>query len=172
LDDKYISLLSNEVGGHRFQRIPPTEKRGRVHTSSVIVYIEEREEIDVEIDHKDLEISWFSGSGAGGQHRNKHQNCCRITHKPSGFMVTGQSYRNRPSNQKEAMKNLEQLLLDQKKEEQESSSSEMRTRAGTGQRGDKIRTIRFQDDMAKDHRNYKKITASDYMDGKINKLWE
>ena len=125
----------------------------------------------IDIKDKDLRIEWFSGTGAGGQHRNKHQNSCRLTHLPTGILVTAQT-RNRDNSYKQALDDirarLERLAADQHMVE---SSTAKKTQVGSGQRGDKIRTIRFQDDRATDHRTDKRIKASDYMRGCMDRLW-
>lgn len=163
--------MEQEVGGHRFQRVPPTERRGRVHTSSVIVFLEKEYSGKASFSDKDISVSWFSGTGSGGQHRNKHQNCCRITHFSSKITVTGQGHRSRSANERDARNSLQQRLDDIRLSKEDAKSSEMRSRAGSGQRGDKIRTVRFQDDIAKDHRTGSKTTASSYMSGRIDDLW-
>ena len=99
-----LSGLENEPGGHRIQRVPPTERKGRVHTSTVTVAVVDRttEIGSVAIPQHDLKIEWYSGTGAGGQHRNKHQNSARVTHIPSGIVVTAQC-RSRQNSFEQAM---------------------------------------------------------------------
>ena len=173
--DKSLKNLTNEAGGHRIQRVPPTERRGRVHTSTVTVAVlndnimtdpryKQREE-------KDFYVEWFSGSGAGGQHRNKHQNCCRLYHLPTGLVESRQG-RKRESNLREAREALNKKLDMAVSGEISATKSQIqKEQVGSGMRGDKIRTIRFQDDVAVDHESNKKITAKRYMRGFMDDLW-
>lgn len=168
-----LNKLEQEAGGHRLQRIPPTERSGRVHTSTVTVAVlDPGENVLVDIRDADLKVEWFSGTGAGGQHRNKHQNSCRLTHLPSGLCVTAQT-RNRDSSFKQALGEL-RLRLERLETDRLSRSfgQTKKKQIGSGQRGDKIRTIRFQDDRATDHRNNRRIKADDYMRGGMYKLWD
>lgn len=157
--------------------MPPTERRGRVHTSTVTVAVLQSSALDQIVgpwsqrgDHA-FRVEWFSGSGAGGQHRNKHQNCCRYIHIPTGttVKVEGRVRAQNLANAKDEMKkrldsmgNLEYIgRLGQIRRDQ----------TGSGQRGDKIRTIRLQADEAVDHRTGKRIRAQDYLGGKMDRLW-
>ena len=164
--------IENESGGHRIQRVPPTEKRGRVHTSTVTVAVlqkSKKNRVTVVID--DCEIEWFSGRGAGGQHRNKHQNCCRLRHKATGLTESAQC-RTRQQSLSQALLGINQkvnAVLDTNFDKQRRSQTQ--TMIGTGQRADKIRTIQFQNDLAVDHRTGKKISAVQYMRGGMNQLW-
>lgn len=173
LEGPDLTKLEQEAGGHRLQRIPPTERSGRVHTSTVTVAVlDPSQKQTIEIKDKDLRIEWFSGTGAGGQHRNKHQNSCRLVHLPSGITVTAQT-RNRDSSLKQARDELVSKLRNLADQRQTIEVGEAKKRqVGSGQRGDKIRTIRFQDDRATDHRNDKKIRASEYMRGRMDALWD
>ena len=102
-------LENNEPGGHRIQRVPPTERKGRVHTSTVTVAIVDQSTPTIKVADADLKIEWYSGTGAGGQHRNKHQNSCRITHIPTGILATAQC-RSRENSLAEARKTIEERL--------------------------------------------------------------
>jgi len=152
--------------------VPPTERKGRVHTSTVTVaVIDHIPAQKVVINPQDLEISWFSGTGPGGQNRNKVMACCRLRHIPSGVVATAQT-RSRKNSFDLARENLiERLQLMQSS----SSAADLRSvrmgQIGSGQRGDKIRTIQFQHNSAVDHRNGQRITAEDYMKGHMDKLW-
>ena len=173
MSDDVAAKLVGEVGGHRFQRIPPTEKRGRIHSSSVVVYLDEISSgRPTGIEDRDLDITWFSGTGKGGQHRNRHQNCCRVTHRPTKVTAVGQSHRDRSSNLREAKSSLAAVMEKMERDASGAKSAALRSRAGTGQRGDKIRTVRFQDDTAKDHRTNLRTTASRYLGGFIDDLWD
>ena len=162
----------NEAGGHRIQRVPPTERRGRVHTSTVTVAIIENFEQQIKpVSIEDCDIEWFSGSGAGGQHRNKHQNCCRLRHKETGIIESAQC-RTRPQSQEQALEALRKRIESISKSAIYAEiAKDRKEQVGSGQRGDKIRTIQFQNDCAVDHRTGKRTTADQYMKGKMDQLW-
>lgn len=168
--------MSQEAGGHRVQRIPPTERRGRVHTSSIKVAVYDP---DITIDPRltklqesDFEVEWFSGTGKGGQHRNKHENSCRLIHIPTGIVQTSQT-RSRQNSLNEAKKALLEKLDEMKRTATGSVLSEIRTsQMGSGERGDKIRTIRFQDNIVVNNLNGKKMTTDAYIKGNIDKIWD
>jgi len=172
---KNLSGLSNEAGGHRIQRVPPTEKRGRVHTSTVTVAV-----IDPESQstsplarraNSDYRIEWFSGSGAGVQHRNKHQNSCRMIHIPTGLVETCQG-REREANQRQARASLDARLDTAEAEKAASIVGGIRnSQIGSGMRGDKTVTIRFQDDRVTNHTTGKIMSASKYMRGLMREAW-
>lgn len=157
------------------QRIPPTEKRGRVHTSTVTVAVTD-ENVDTDPKYSmrsenDFRIEWFSGTGSGGQHRNKHQNSCRLFHNPTGIKVEIQG-RKREGNQKEAFAEINRRLdALAKGERAESLAIEKRNQVGSGMRGDKRRTYRFQDDQVVDHITGKKEKCSKVMRGRFDLLW-
>lgn len=154
------------------QRVPPTERRGRVHTSTVTVaVIDPANSRSFEIDPKDLQVEWFSGTGKGGQHRNKHMNSCRLKHIPSGLVTTSQT-RSRTNSYNNALESLILLLQEKTNTTQHTSVNQTRkTQIGSGERGDKIRTIRFQDDIIVDHRSGKTMSATQFMQGNMNQLW-
>jgi peptide chain release factor 1 len=166
-----LSGLQNESGGHRIQRVPPTERKGRVHTSTVTVAIVDPNKPTFTVDEQDMIIEWYSGTGAGGQHRNKHQNSCRIRHTPTGIVVTAQC-RSRQNSYAEAVANLQQAV-DNKLQSQYNKllSSDRRDQVGSGMRGDKIRTYRFQDDIVKDHLTGKTNSVKIVLAGNFNLLW-
>ncbi len=168
-----LSGLDNEAGGHRIQRVPPTERKGRVHTSTVTVAVIDRIEGigPSSIPQGDLKIEWYSGTGAGGQHRNKHQNSCRITHLPSGLIVTAQT-RSRQNSLNAAMADLQQRLDNEAKRQYNNTiASDRKRQVGTGMRGDKIRTYRFQDDVVKDHLTDKTSSVKKVLAGNFDLLW-
>jgi protein subunit release factor A len=167
-----LEKLSNESGGHRWQRIPPTEKRDRVHTSTVTVSVTDPDsQSEFVFAEQDLSLSWFSGTGKGGQNRNKVQSCCRLTHVPSGITITAQT-RSRENSYKQARTELEQKLYQiHCSEFQQKISADKRTQVGSGQRGDKIRTYRLQHDDITDHRTGKSINCRELSKGMIDKLW-
>jgi peptide chain release factor 1 len=161
-------LFRNEAGGHRWQRIPPTEKRGRVHTSTVTVAVLAPEkEPDFWINPADIEIRTVRGSGPGGQHRNKTESCVVARHKPTGIEVRIDE-RSQFKNKSLALKILRTKLACKKEgEEQAKRSQEKHEQVGSGQRGDKIRTYRVRDDLVTDHRTGKKWRLSRWVKG----LW-
>ena len=166
-----LSGLYNESGGHRIQRVPPTERKGRVHTSTVTVAITDPSVPTATIKESDLKIEWYSGTGAGGQHRNKHQNSARVTHLPSGIVATAQC-RSRENSLAEAMQTIQQRVDEQFKVAYNNSTAEnRRAQVGTGMRGDKIRTYRFQDDSVKDHISGKSAKCASVLKGNFEQLW-
>lgn len=168
-----LSGLKNECGGHRIQRVPPTERKGRVHTSTVTVaIIDANNPVTIDsIPESHLRVEWYSGTGAGGQHRNKHQNSCRITHIPSGLVATAQT-RSRQNSYNTAMQNIQETIDIQAKTQYNNSiASDRKQQVGSGMRGDKIRTYRFQDDVVKDHVTDKSASVKKVLAGNFNLLW-
>jgi protein subunit release factor A len=166
--------LNNECGGHRIQRVPPTERKGRVHTSTVTVAVidsGEQASSGVLIPYSDLKVEWYSGTGAGGQHRNKHQNSCRITHIPSGLVATAQC-RSRQNSYDEAMQDIQKRVDNIALMQYNSNISiNRREQVGSGMRGDKIRTYRFQDDSVQDHLTGKRAKCNTVLKGNFELLW-
>ena len=156
--------------------MPPTEKRGRVHTSTVTVSVINPNLIDNNDDYQKLSddhfrVEWFSGTGAGGQHRNKKMNSCRLIHIPTGLVEARQG-RKRESNLRDAKEALLQLLSNSQQSHRDGQLNRVKkNQIGSGMRGDKIRTYRFQDDQVVDHQTGKSARVSKVMKGKFNLLW-
>jgi peptide chain release factor 1 len=148
------SRLKYESGVHRVQRVPETEAQGRVHTSAVTVAVlPEAEEVDVQINMEDLRIDTFRSSGCGGQHINVTDSAIRITHLPSGLVVSCQDEKSQHKNKAKALKVLRSRLLDMQQAEQNSRISEERKNmVGSGDRSERIRTYNFPQARVTDHR--------------------
>lgn len=164
--------LSQETGGHRIQRVPPTERKGRVHTSTVTVAVIDPQLPKFELSEKDIRVEWFSGTGKGGQHRNKHQNSCRLIYEPTGLIVTAQC-RSRQNSYDEALSTLTaRLKTEFEQKVQQSQAMDRKNQVGSGQRGDKARTYRFQDDKVFDHESNKTAQCSKVLKGHFDLLWK
>lgn len=163
--------LQNEGGVHRVQRVPETEKQGRIHTSTATVAVLLKpKKTEVNISPADLEISTYKASGPGGQYVNKTESAIRIVHKPSGLVVTAQSERNQVQNKEAAMTLLAARLLQRAEEADMSAlSAERREQIGWAKRSEKMRTYNFPQDRITDHRinkSWHNIEA--IMDGKLD----
>jgi len=165
--------LKYESGVHRVQRVPATETSGRVHTSTATVAVlPEAEEVDVKINPADLRIDVFRASGAGGQHVNTTDSAVRITHIPSGVVVSCQDERSQLKNKAKAMKHLQARLLAAQIERQQAAMSKMRKeQVGTGMRAEKVRTYNFPQNRVTDHQVNVTLKKLDYvMEGDLGEI--
>ena len=154
IGDGVYGKLKYESGSHRVQRVPKTETQGRVHTSTATVLVmPEMEEVDVQINKSDLRIDTYRASGAGGQHINKTDSAVRITHLPTGIVSTSQDGRSQHDNRDKAMKALVARVYDYFQSQQtEAIDSERKSKVGTGDRAEKIRTYNYPQNRVTDHR--------------------
>ena len=167
-DAHLVKPLLNEAGGHRWQRIPPTERRGRVHTSTVTVAAFELvDQTQYKIRDNEIEVFTKTGTGPGGQHRNKVECCVVMRHRPTGIEATA-SERSQYQNKQTARAMLEARVAAHFAGNHKSKrDADRREMVGSGMRGDKIRTYREQDNLVTDHRTGKKSRLSDFVKGSI-----
>ena len=169
------SRLKYESGVHRVQRVPATEASGRIHTSTATVAVlPEAEEVEVEINPQDIRIDVFRSTGPGGQSVNTTDSAVRITHLPTGIVVSCQDEKSQHKNREKAMKILRARLLDKiQREQQEKLSSERRSQVGTGERSERIRTYNFPQGRVTDHRiGLTLYNLDQVMDGELDLIIE
>ena len=168
-----FSRLKYESGVHRVQRVPETEAQGRIHTSTVTVAVlPEADEVDVQIDAKDLRIDTYNAGGAGGQNVQKNDNAVRITHLPTGIVATCQDERSQLKNRNKAMAVLRTRILDiEQAKQREEIDSSRRSQVGSGERAEKIRTYNYPQDRMTDHRiNFTRHSLPQLLDGDMEDI--
>jgi peptide chain release factor 1 len=173
--DKVYSRLKYESGVHRVQRVPATEQQGRVHTSAVTVAVlPEAEDVDVKIEAKDLRIDTFCSSGPGGQSVNTTYSAVRITHIPTGTVVSCQDEKSQIKNRDKGMRVLRSRLYEMEMQKQQDAlAKERKTMVGSGDRSEKIRTYNFPQNRVTDHRiGFTVHQLQEFMDGKLQPLVE
>ena len=167
------SKLKYESGGHRVQRVPATEASGRIHTSTATVAVlPEAEEVDIQINDKDLRVDTFCSSGPGGQSVNTTYSAVRITHIPTGVVVSQQDEKSQVKNRSKAMKVLRSRLYEMElRKQQEAIAKDRRSQVGTGERSEKIRTYNFPQNRITDHRiNFTTHRLTEVLNGDLAEL--
>ena len=170
---RVYSKLKYESGVHRVQRVPATEASGRIHTSTATVAVlPEAEEVDVQIEAKDLRVDTFCSSGPGGQSVNTTYSAVRITHLPTGLVVSQQDEKSQIKNRAKAMKVLRARLYEMEmRKQQDAIAKDRKSQVGTGERSEKIRTYNFPQSRITDHRiNFTTHRLTDVLDGNVTEL--
>jgi len=173
--NRAFSHFKYESGVHRVQRVPTTESSGRIHTSTATVAVlPEADEVEIDIDPKDLEIQAYGASGPGGQHMQKNATAIRITHKPSGMVVACENERSQSQNKARALTILRARLYEQEQQKQEQKiAAQRRAQVGSGERSEKIRTYNFPQNRVTDHRIGLTVhQLPDVLDGELDPFIE
>jgi len=173
--ENVYSRMKFESGVHRVQRVPQTEASGRIHTSTVTVAVlPEADEVEVQLDPKDLRIEAFGASGPGGQNVNRNYTAIRVTHQPSGIVVSCQDEKSQHRNKEKALRILRSRLLDKaESERQDEISKNRKLQVGTGERSEKIRTYNFPQSRVTDHRlNLTMHQLEAFLDGDLDEIVE
>jgi len=166
-----FELFRNEAGGHRWQRVPPTEQNGRRHSSTFTVAVFENSNNNINFNEEDIVFEATIGHGPGGQHRNKTATAIRAIHKPSGISAFIQSERSQQANKLKAIDIIKSRVLESLSNVAHNKINNVRKdQIGSGERSDKIRTVQEQNDRVIDHRSGKKINVASYLKGEIWKL--
>ncbi|MBM4060033.1 MAG: PCRF domain-containing protein, partial [Planctomycetes bacterium] len=168
------AAMQFESGGHRVQRVPATEQKGRVHTSAATVAVlPEVEEVEVDLRPEDLKVDTYRSSGAGGQHVNKTESAVRITHLPTGTVVACQEERSQLKNRQRAMALLRARIHDaQERAAAAARAAERKEQVGTGDRSDRIRTYNYPQDRLTDHRLNRNFALSQILEGRLEPVVE
>lgn len=169
---KAKEIFQNESGGHRFQRVPPTERRGRVHTSTITVAVlDDNAPQTITVREGDLEIKTCRSGGPGGQNVQKTNSAVQVTHIPTGLYVRRDEERSQMANKANAIAAIKKMLSESKGRKYiEERNKERREQIGSGARDDKIRTVRMQDDIVTDHRTGNKTSFRRYSSGDFSQL--
>lgn len=173
--DGVFSRMKHESGVHRVQRVPATETQGRIHTSAATVAVlPEAEDVEIDVPEKDLRVDRFCSSGPGGQSVNTTYSAIRITHLPTGVVVSCQDEKSQIKNREKAMRVLRARLLDLAEQEQHDKiSAERRSQVGSGDRSEKIRTYNFKENRVSDHRiGYTSHQLDQFMEGYVDDLMD
>ena len=172
--DAAYSVFKYEGGTHRVQRVPATESAGRIHTSTATVAVmPEAEDVDVEINEKDLNIDVYRSSGPGGQSVNTTDSAVRITHIPTGIAVAMQDERSQLQNRDKAMRVLRaRIYEEERRRRQELQAATRKAQVGTGERAEKIRTYNYPQDRVTDHRVKVTVRLEDALNGNLDELTE
>lgn len=171
--ERVYSRLKYESGVHRVQRVPQTEASGRIHTSTITVAVlPEANEVDVKLDPKDLRLEAFGSSGPGGQSVNRNYTAIRVTHKPSGLVVTCQDEKSQHRNKEKVLRILRSRLMDiAQRKQQAKIAKDRKSQIGTGERSEKIRTYNFPQSRITDHRlNLTLHKLEDVLDGSLDEF--
>ncbi len=171
--EKVFTKLQYESGVHRVQRVPQTETSGRIHTSTATVAVlPEPEAVDIKIDPKDLRIDAFSASGPGGQNVNRNYTAIRITHIPTGIVVSIQDEKSQHKNKEKALRILRTKLYEiERRKKEEEIAKKRRSQVGTGERSEKIRTYNFPQNRVTDHRiNMSIYNLNEFLNGEMDEI--